>query len=105
MPKLLLCSVSKSAFKSNKMKTAMQELIKELEQKREMWKANGTTTERRIRGAYVDAIVMAKELILQEKEQLKNTFKAAMENGLGDSEYYENESNEYYKDTFGDKVE
>ena len=85
------------------MKTAMQELIKKLEQKRDLWKVNGNITERRMRGVYVDAIVLAKERMQQEKEQIVE----AVQHGLWNNEVVEmaNYSKIYYYSTFGDNHE
>lgn len=70
------------------MKTAMQQLIQLFENENH----------------FMDLEVI-RLYLEKEKEQLKNTYKDAMESGLGDSEYYENEANEYYQDTFSNKVE
>ena len=51
-------------------KTAMQELIERLEIKRDMWKADGKLSDRQIRGTYVIAIMVAKELLETERQQL-----------------------------------
>lgn len=50
--------------------TAMQEMIKKLEEKRDMWKADGKLADRQIRGTYVIAILLAKELLELEKQQM-----------------------------------
>lgn len=54
------------------MKTALTELIEELEQKRDMWNADGNMSDRRIRGAYIDAIIVAKGLASIEEKQIKD---------------------------------
>lgn len=51
-------------------KTAMQELIEILEIKRDMWKSDGKLSDRQIRGTYVIAIMVAKELLDTERQQL-----------------------------------
>ncbi len=63
-------------------RTAMQELIEILQAKRDMWKADGKLEERRMRGAYVDAIMMAKTLLDKEHEQLWDMY----EEGIRDNE-------------------
>jgi hypothetical protein len=50
--------------------TAMQEMIKKLEEKRDMWKSDGKLSDRQIRGTYVIAILVAKELLEMEKQQI-----------------------------------
>jgi len=75
----------------------MQELIKKLEQKRDLWKVDGNITERRMRGVYVDAIVLAKERMQQEKEQIIDAYTA------GEIRPYN--GNKYYYSTFGDSNE
>ena len=76
------------------MKTALTELIEELGQKRDMWKADGSATERRIRGAYVDAIGMAKNLLKEEMMQIQCSWIDGKEtegfgnNVFNDAEFY-----------------
>lgn len=52
------------------MKSAIQELIDKLTEKKEMWKSDGKESDRHMRGAYTDAIVIAKELQEKEKNQI-----------------------------------
>lgn len=70
------------------MKTAMQELIKKLEQKRDLWKVDGNITERRMRSVYVDAIVLAKERMQQEKEQIIDAYTAGEIHPYNGYKYY-----------------
>ena len=68
----ILCEkcYNKKNLKTNNMKqTAMQEMIKKLEEKRDMWKSDGKLSDRQIRGTYVIAILIAKELLEMEKQQ------------------------------------
>lgn len=54
--------------------TALQQLIENLQEKRDMWKADGNLQERRMRGAYIDAIIMAKQLISKEVSQTMKAY-------------------------------
>jgi len=85
--------------------TAIQELIKELERKRDMWSSNGKISDRNMRGVYVDAIIEAKKLLATEKKQIEY----ACEWGLNDAcEQFEkggfvkiSKGDEYYSETYG----
>jgi hypothetical protein len=74
--------------------TAMQEMIKKLEEKRDMWKADGKLSDRQIRGTYVIAILVAKELLEMEKQQI---VEARVKKPL-QSEW--DEAEQYYNETF-----
>jgi hypothetical protein len=74
--------------------TAMQEMIKKLEEKRDMWKSDGKLSDRQIRGTYVTAILIAKELLEMEKQQIID----ARVKIILDSNYVEAE--QYYNETF-----
>lgn len=85
-------------LKTNKMKqTAMQEMIKKLEEKRDMWKADGKLSDRQIRGAYVTAILIAKELLEMEKQQIIDAYQQGFNNA-----YFANplSKEQYYNETY-----
>jgi hypothetical protein len=77
-------------------KTAMQEMIKKLEEKRDMWKADGKLSHRQIRGTYVIAILIAKELLEMEEQQIIDAY----EDGYSDSDNTFELNKEYYNETF-----
>ena len=79
--------------------TAMQEMIKKLEEKRDMWKADGKLSDRQIRGTYVIAILVAKELLEMEKQQIE----VAYEVGYSDSDNTFELNKEYYNEKFKNK--
>jgi hypothetical protein len=64
------------------MGTTLQKLIKQLEEKRDMFKPNGNISERRSRGAYVDAIIMANGLLADEKLEHKNLITESFDQGF-----------------------
>jgi len=71
--------------------------IKQLEEKRDMFKPDGNISERRSRGAYVDAIMIAKGLLEDEKLQQKNLVTESFDQGFNcpvsscnGEEYYSN---------------
>jgi len=79
------------------METTLQKLIKQLEEKRDMFKPDGNISERRSRGAYVDAVIMAKGLLEYEKLEQKNLVTESFDQGFNcpvsacnGEEYYSN---------------
>lgn len=60
------------------MKTAMQELIERLEEKRDMWDKE-TKSHNKIKTTYQVAIIVAKNLIEKEKEQIMNAYEHGYE--------------------------
>lgn len=85
--------------------TAMQEMIKKLEEKRDMFKAGGKLSDRQIRGTYVSAILIAKELLEMEKEQIIEARQDGYEStyaeyGETPKCYLDGTSEQYYNDTF-----
>jgi len=54
--------------------TPIEQLITKLELKRNLWKADGNATERRIRGSYVDAIIEAKHFLEKETKALDDAY-------------------------------
>jgi hypothetical protein len=87
-------------------KTAIQLIIKKLEEKRDMWKADGKLSDRQIRGSYVIAILVAKELLEMEKEQIIEScdigFDIAWKICKQEKSKYKN-AEEYYNKTFKNK--
>jgi hypothetical protein len=84
--------------------TAMQEMIKKLEEKRDMWKADGKLSDRQIRGAYVTAILIAKELLEMEKQQIIDALKEGVNFEIDNSHStqinYKKHFEQYYNETF-----
>jgi hypothetical protein len=76
--------------------TAIQEMIKKLEEKRDMWKSDGKLSDRQIRGTYVIAILIAKELLEMEKQQIIDAYVVAngelIEHSIPRAEQYYNET-------------
>ena len=64
------------------METTLQKLIKKIEEKRDMFKPDGNASERRSRGAYVDAIIMANQLIEVEKIEHKKLVEESFDQGF-----------------------
>lgn len=81
--------------------TAMQEMIKKLEEKRDMWEADGKLSDRQIRGTYVIAILVAKELLEMEEQQIIDAFKRGLINEMNGIE--EITSKQYYNQQFKNK--
>jgi hypothetical protein len=75
--------------------TAMQEMIKKLEEKRDMWKSDGKLSDRQIRGTYVIAILIAKELLEIEKQQIIDAYIDGYS-----AESWNADSQKYYNETF-----
>lgn len=82
-------------------KTAIQLMIKKLEEKRDMWKADGKLSDRQIRGSYVIAILVAKELLEMEKQQIIDSYAEGMGH-YGDANR-RSDAEQYYNETFKNK--
>lgn len=81
------------------MKTALTELIEELKLLSAQCSTN-TVLDRRIKGAYVNAVMKAKALLAKEKRQLKNAYDQGHSDGdIEDYPQYKN-SEEYFNQTF-----
>jgi len=61
-----------------KNKSAMQQLIEKLEEKRDWFKADGNISDRQSRGIYVDCIIKATELLEAEKRQKQESNQQAV---------------------------
>jgi len=85
------------------METTLQKLIKKLEEKKDMFKPDGNVSERRSRGAYVDAIIMAKNLLNDEKLEHKNIVLESFDQGFNCPISACN-GEEYYNNVFCNKV-
>ena len=89
-------------LKQKHMKTAMQELIERLEEKRDMWDKE-TKSHNEIKTTYQVAIIVAKNLIEKEKEQKNKIIRDVFEhcwNHLNWSGEYDIKDMEDYLKTY-----
>ena len=81
------------------MKTALTELIEELKYISAQY-ATSNALDRRIKGAYVNALQKAKDLFEKEKQQIKDAYEqGSHDNGEGNNSGY-HKSEQYFNQTF-----
>lgn len=89
------------------MKTPLQELIERLQEKKNMFSADGKKSDRDIRGSYVAAIMVAKSLLPKEKEVIQSSFFNGFQKGYISAStmampipQVEDETEKYFNQTF-----